>query len=137
MDLPDGGSATAIVLHDSDTKFHGTVSGILKSEGLPPKKLIPVSPNPNAYVERFISDDPAGVSRPFCRGGRVAPELHRAGVFAVLSLGAPTPGTGSVPPVIPLTPADSQADRRLPRAARRAAEALRPPGGVKPWDSDS
>jgi len=54
MDLPDGDRQRAIVLHDADTKFTNQFRGILKSEGLRPHKLIPVSPNLNAYVERFI-----------------------------------------------------------------------------------
>jgi putative transposase len=54
MDLPEGDRQRAIVLHDSDTKFTKQFREILKAEGLRPKKLIPVSPNLNAYCERFI-----------------------------------------------------------------------------------
>jgi putative transposase len=54
MDLPDGDRQCALVLHDSDTKFTEQFQGILKAEGLRPKKLIPMSPNLNAYVERSI-----------------------------------------------------------------------------------
>ena len=42
------------MLHDSDTKFTSQFQDILKAEGMRPKKLVPVSPNLNAYVERFI-----------------------------------------------------------------------------------
>ena len=44
----------ALVFHDRDTKFTEQFREILKAEGLRPKKLSPVSPNLNAYVERFI-----------------------------------------------------------------------------------
>ena len=54
MDLPDGDRQRAIVLHDAATKYTKQFDAILKSEGLRPQKLIPVSPNLNAYVERFI-----------------------------------------------------------------------------------
>lgn len=42
------------MFHDSDTKFTEQFRGILKAEGMRPKKLIPISPNLNAFVERFI-----------------------------------------------------------------------------------
>ncbi len=54
MDLPDGDRQKALVFHDRDTKFTEQFRDILKAEGLRPKKLCPVSPNLNAYVERFI-----------------------------------------------------------------------------------
>jgi putative transposase len=54
MDLPDGDRKKALVFHDRDTKFTQQFQDVLKAEGLRPKKLTPVSPNLNAYVERFI-----------------------------------------------------------------------------------
>jgi len=54
MDLPDGDRQRAIVLHDADTKYTKQFREILESDGLRPKKLIPVSPNLNAYCERFV-----------------------------------------------------------------------------------
>jgi hypothetical protein len=54
MDLPEGDRRQALVFHDSDTKFTEQFRGILMPDGLRPKKLIPMSPNLNAYVERFI-----------------------------------------------------------------------------------
>jgi hypothetical protein len=54
LELPDRDRQKAIVLHDADTKFTDQFRDILKAEGLRPKKLIPVLPNLNAYVERFI-----------------------------------------------------------------------------------
>jgi len=54
MDLPEGERQHALVVHDSDTKFTEQFREILRAEGLRPKKLIPVSPNLNAFVERFI-----------------------------------------------------------------------------------
>lgn len=45
MELPEG--ERGLVFHDSDTKFTEQFRGILRAEGLPPKKL-------NAFVERFI-----------------------------------------------------------------------------------
>ena len=42
------------MLDDSDTKFTQQFRDILKTEGLRPKRLTPVSPNLNAFVERFI-----------------------------------------------------------------------------------
>lgn len=54
MELPDGDRQRAIVLHDNDTKFTAQFREILKAEGLRPHRLVPVSPNLNAYVERFI-----------------------------------------------------------------------------------
>jgi putative transposase len=54
MDLPDGDRKEALVFHDRDTKFTAQFRDILKAEGLRPKKLSPISPNLNAYVERFI-----------------------------------------------------------------------------------
>ena len=54
MEVPEGDSQRALVFHDSDTKFTEQFREILRAEGLRPKKLIPVSPNLNAFVERFI-----------------------------------------------------------------------------------
>lgn len=55
---PEGGQQTKFLvefrLHDSDTKFTEQFRGILKVEGLRPHKLHPLSPNLNAYCERFI-----------------------------------------------------------------------------------
>ena len=54
MDLPDRDRQMALVFHDSDTKFARQFQDILQAEGLRPMKLMPVSPNLNAFVERFI-----------------------------------------------------------------------------------
>lgn len=54
MDLPEGDRQRALVFHDADTKFTQQFRGILKTEGLRPKQLTPVSPNLNAFVERFV-----------------------------------------------------------------------------------
>lgn len=54
MDVADGSEEATLVLHDADTKFTEQFRGILKSGGITPKQVTPVSPNLNAYVERFI-----------------------------------------------------------------------------------
>jgi putative transposase len=54
MDLPDADRQRALVLHDNDTKFTKQFDEILKSDGFRPKKLVPLSPNLNAYCERFV-----------------------------------------------------------------------------------
>jgi putative transposase len=54
MHLPDAGLAAKYVMHDADTKFTVQFKRILKSEGAEPKQTTPVSPNLNAYVERYV-----------------------------------------------------------------------------------
>ena len=43
-----------IVFHDADTKFGKDFNATLKNHGLRPRRLRPVSPNMNAFVERWI-----------------------------------------------------------------------------------
>jgi putative transposase len=54
MHLPEAGLAAKYVMHDADTKFTPQFKRILKSEGAEPKQITPVSPNLNAYVERYV-----------------------------------------------------------------------------------
>ena len=42
------------MLHDADTKFTKGFKQVLNAEKIQPKQVSPVSPNLNAYVERFI-----------------------------------------------------------------------------------
>jgi len=42
------------VTHDADTKFTKQFDGIFEAEGIWVKKHVPVSPNLQAYVERFV-----------------------------------------------------------------------------------
>ena len=43
-----------IVFHDADTKFGKDFDARLKNHGLRPRRLRPVSPNMNAFIERWI-----------------------------------------------------------------------------------
>ena len=53
MELGTEPEAARYVLHDGDSKFTAPFREILRSEGIQPKRISPVSPNLNAYVERF------------------------------------------------------------------------------------
>ena len=54
MHVGEGTVKATELLHDSDTKFTKSFRQILKSERIRPHRLTPVSPNLNAFVERFI-----------------------------------------------------------------------------------
>ena len=54
MDVADRDEKARIVLHDGDTKFTKQFKEVLKGEKIKPRQITPVSPNLNAYVERFI-----------------------------------------------------------------------------------
>ena len=54
MDMAEREEKADIILHDADTKFTKEFKEVLKSEKMRPKQITPVSPNLNAYVERFI-----------------------------------------------------------------------------------
>ena len=43
-----------LLLRDNDTKYTKEFDAILESEGVAVKKVTPVSPNLNAYAERFV-----------------------------------------------------------------------------------
>jgi putative transposase len=54
--MPDWGflSGFRYLIHDRDTKFSDAFQSILKSVGLTPLPLPPMSPNLNAIAERFV-----------------------------------------------------------------------------------
>jgi putative transposase len=110
MDLPDGDRKRALVLHDSDTKFTEQFRGILKAEGLRPKKLIPVSPNLNAYVERFIQTIQQECLDHFVVVGKPHLDYVVREFLRYYHEERPHQGLGNVPPIIPLTPIECQGD---------------------------
>jgi len=54
MHFADEEHTPSFVTHDADTKFTKQFDGIFEAEGIWVKKHVPVSPNLQAYVERFI-----------------------------------------------------------------------------------
>jgi hypothetical protein len=54
MHFQDEGQTPSYVMRDADTKYTRQFDGILQGEGIKVKRHTPVSPNLNAYVERFI-----------------------------------------------------------------------------------
>ncbi|MCG6156352.1 hypothetical protein [Rubinisphaera margarita] len=77
---------TRIIMRDNDRKFQKGFNEVLKDAGKHVHRIVPRSPNLNAFGRAGDPDLPARVPRPVCGDQRAAAQRDRAGVPDVVQL---------------------------------------------------
>jgi hypothetical protein len=136
MEMAEWGLPGRFLLLDHDAKFTRDFAAVFEAEGTEVKRVGPVAPNLNAYAERWVQTLPTECLDHFLILGENHLRHVLKGVPRALQPGATTSSTGERPAArggragaARLTVPDRRGE--VPRAARRAAPPLPPPGRLK------